>query len=446
MTFSAFLFVVCISLTSLYCSHMSWSWERTEPTLMLIRGKQPSSAVERSRHPSNVISAVCLSNLSYSLINVSTVATTAVFLNARLNLFMKWGAWMCGQALSSERLLLLIISQRASRSLCLSLSVGDMITTAPHQSHGAVICPTFNINMRGCHGGGWQGCLLVPTFLSYYHQLHQAAHSYTTLCCPQQSCTTLTYYLSYVNQTLTVQHFFSSWVSCWFWYYLNTRERLFTANMNWADSITCFHSLGFVHTNPDTVKYVFYVSHCFFSSTSAFCFRAMPNNWKTAKSPTSNSIWYKHGTLLALATQQDEALFCLLLCSLWSLRFYNPANQTIQVLSIIPERSVNDDYISYKQAQVFPSPVGVLIHDREAPRSVWVISINNDLSCIFPLLCMVTRQAAFNGKLRCLQCEFSELTCTRWRQTPAKRKNTGTSASTSNLSVTAPHKPTFLID
>lgn len=48
---------------------------------MLIPVKQPSSAVEHSIQPSNLISAVCLSNLSYSLINVSAVATTAVFLN-----------------------------------------------------------------------------------------------------------------------------------------------------------------------------------------------------------------------------------------------------------------------------------------------------------------------------------------------------------------------------
>lgn len=115
------------------------------------------------RHPSDGISAVCLSYLTYSLINVSTVATAAVFLNARLNLFTKRGARMCGQALSSERLLLLIIAQTASPSLCLSPSAGDMITAAPHQSHGAVTCPTFNINTAGCHGGGWQGCPLVPT-------------------------------------------------------------------------------------------------------------------------------------------------------------------------------------------------------------------------------------------------------------------------------------------
>ena len=78
----------------------------------------------------------CLSNLSYSLINVSAVATAAVSLNARLNLFMKWGVWICGQALSSVRLLVLIISQRASLSLSLRLSLplGDMISAEPHQS------------------------------------------------------------------------------------------------------------------------------------------------------------------------------------------------------------------------------------------------------------------------------------------------------------------------
>lgn len=356
---------------------------------MLIPVNQPSSAVEQSRHPSNVISAVCLSNLSYSLINVSTVATTAVFLNARLNLFMKLGAWMCGQALSSERLLLLIISQRASPSLCLSLSVADMITTAPHQSHGAVICPTFNINMRGCHGGGWQGCLVVPNFFpttinfirhltvtqhSAFH--NRAAQPWLIIC-----CMSIKHSQFNISSIQWIQKFLSVKL---FWYYLvslgaTTQERLFTANMNWADSITCFHSLGFVHTNPDTLKYVFYVSHCFFFSTSAFCFLAVPNNWKTTKSPTSNSIWYKHGTLLALDTQQDEAFILspLILSVIFSV-FQSSQSHNTGV--------VNNSWQICKwrlyQLQTssgFPIPCEYFDPWLRSTK-VWVISINNDLS------------------------------------------------------------------
>ncbi len=198
--------------------------------------KQQSSqgaAVEHNGQPSNLISAVCLSNLSYSLINVSAVATTAVCLNARLNVFMKWGVWICLQALSSVRLLALIISQRASPSLRLSLSLGDMISTAPHQSASAVICPTFNVNMRGCHGEAGRAARSCPlSFLSsslsginvtQYSAFHHSA-------C--QRYTILTYYLCQSNTpepTFLESSGFKKWI----------QEMLHQEEPQWKSPCSC---------------------------------------------------------------------------------------------------------------------------------------------------------------------------------------------------------------
>lgn len=88
-------------------------------------------------------------------------------------------------------------SKSFSLSLCLSLSLGDMITTAPHQSPAAVICPTFNVNTRGCHGEAGRAVHSCPlSFLSSSLSAtsnvaqHSAFHHSA-----RQSYTTLTYYL-----------------------------------------------------------------------------------------------------------------------------------------------------------------------------------------------------------------------------------------------------------
>lgn len=93
-------------------------------------------------------------------------------------------------------------SKSFSLSASVSLSLGDMITAAPHQSPAAVICPTFNVNTSGCHGEAGRAAPCEPTFFPIIIIIRHLKR-YVTLCFPPQRppelYTTRTYYLCQSN-------------------------------------------------------------------------------------------------------------------------------------------------------------------------------------------------------------------------------------------------------
>lgn len=125
------------------------------------------------------------------------------FLNSRLNAFLKRGVWICGRLLSSARWLLLIFPHRASPSL--SLSLGDMITAAPHQSRSAVACPTFNVNMGEVAMARLAKQPVRAYFLSHHHH-HQAPQTLHKTLLSTAAAASLTYYSCQSNTPETTFH------------------------------------------------------------------------------------------------------------------------------------------------------------------------------------------------------------------------------------------------
>lgn len=148
-----------------------------------------------------------------------------------------------------------------------------MITAAPHQSRSAVICPTFNINMSGCHGEVGEEAHSCPlSFLSLsLSGTSTITHNTVLYTRATQSLLTI-----HVNQILNsvdpklpkcpgsdiiLSHLLPQWKS------------LFLLTWPELTPSRAFHSLGFVHTNADTFKDVFYVISFHSLQRNLFFFR-----------------------------------------------------------------------------------------------------------------------------------------------------------------------------